>query len=256
MTRRPDASMSLLTDLQAGALEPEYLTTRHPRRGGPVLLVAVLLITVLVTFAVLQTTRGAGAAAEQRQDLLQRIADARERQSSLATRAAALDEEVRRLGQDALGDPAQRAEMDRLNVAIGAVAVTGPGIIVMVNDAPDAAGTKGLVLDGDITRLVNGLWLAGAEAISINGHRLTTQTAIRSAGAAITVDYVSLSPPYRVEVVGDPGSLQARFNETPGAAWWHFLTQNYGVTMTISQASADLELSADAGMTLRYAEKG
>lgn len=256
MATRPDASMSLLTDLQEGALEPEYRTTRHPRRGGPVLLVAVALIAVLLTLAVLQTTRGAGAAAEQRQDLLERITAARERQSLLEDRVAALDDDVRRLGQVGLGDPAQREELDELSVLIGAVAVTGPGIVVVVDDAPEASGTTGLVLDGDITRLVNGLWLAGAEAISINGRRLTTLTPIRAAGAAITVDYVSLSPPYRLDVIGDPGSLQARFNETPGAAWWHFLTQNYGVRMTISQAPTDLELPADAGMTLRHAEKG
>lgn len=256
MATRPDASMSLLTDLQEGALEPEYLTTRHRRRGGPVLLVTVLLLTVLLTVAVLQTTRGAGTAAEQRQDLLDRIAAARERQTALSDQAAELDAEVRRLGQEGLGDPAQREQLALLEESTGAVAVSGPGIIVVVDDAEDADGTAGLVLAGDITRLVNGLFVAGAEAISINGRRLTTLTPIRSAGAAITVDYVSLSPPYRLEVIGDPGSLQARFNETSGAAWWHFLTQNYGVSMNITQAENDLSVPADPGMNLRHAEQG
>ena len=36
--------------------------------------------------------------------------------------------------------------------------------------------------------LVNGLWQAGAEAISINGQRLTSTSAIRFAGQAILVD--------------------------------------------------------------------
>lgn len=256
MASRPDASMSLLTDLQEGALEPEYQTTTHPRRGGPTLLITVLLLAVLMTLAILQTTRGADANAEQRQDLLDRIGQARERQEELTQLVAALDEEVRELGRQGLVDPAQREELERVSLHTGSAPVTGPGIVLTVDDAPNAQGTAGMVLDGDLTRMVNGLYLAGAEAISINGRRLTTLTPIRSAGAAITVDYVSLTPPYRVEVIGDPGNLQARFNETPGAAWWHFLTQNYGVTMSITQSEVDLDLAADAGMTLRYAEKG
>ena len=256
MARRPDASMSLLTDLQEDALEPEYRTTTHRRRNGPAGLVALLLVGVLVTVAFLQTTRGSGDEAAQRSELLERIETARSRQAELTGSVAALDDEVRTLGQAALGDPAQVAELERLELVSGALAVTGPGIVVVVGDAPTTEATLGIILDADITRLVNGLWLAGAEAISINGIRLTTMTPIRSAGAAITVDYVSLSPPYRLEVIGDPSTLQARFNETPGAVWWHFLTDNYGVSMTITQADGDLTLAADTGMALRHAVPG
>ncbi len=248
--------MSLLTDLQEGALEPEYRTTTHRRSSRSVLIIAVALAALLITVAALQTTRGAGTAAAQREDLLERIAGAREQQRELADRAAGLDDEVRALQNAALGDPEQRAQLQELELAIGAGPVIGPGIVVVVNDAPAAEGTTGIILDGDIARLVNGLWQAGAEAISINDRRLTTLTPIRAAGAAITVDYVSLSPPYRLEVIGDASNLQARFNETPGAVWWHFLSQNYGITMTITQAEDDLLLPADAGMVLRHATTG
>ncbi|NHB83656.1 DUF881 domain-containing protein [Tessaracoccus sp. HDW20] len=168
--------MSLLTDVQDGALEPEYRTTTHRRRSPSVALLALLLVAVLVTLAFLQTTQGSGAAAEQRAELLDRIGTARQRQSDLTDAAASLDAEVRALGQEALGDPAQRAELERLELASGAGAVTGPGIVVVVDDATDAEGTKGIILASDVTRLVNGLWLAGAEAVSINGRRLTTLT--------------------------------------------------------------------------------
>ena len=254
--RRPDASMSLLTDLQEGALEPEYRAGTGAAPSRLRFAVSIALVAVLVTVALLQTTRGAGTAAAQRQELLDRVAVAEARQREVADQVAALDEEIGRLGQQALGDPDQRARLAELEQLTGAVAVEGPGIVVEVSDAPGADGTSGLVLDGDLTRLVNGLWIAGAEAISINGRRLTVLTPIRSAGAAITVDYVSLSPPYRLDVIGDPNRLQARFNETAAASWWHFLTQNYGVTMSISQADGDLSLPADSGMTLRHSAAG
>lgn len=248
--------MSLLTDLQEGALEPEYRTVGPTRPSRIRILVTVALLAVLVTVALLQTTRGAGTAAAQRQELLDRVAAAEAQQREVAANVAQLDQEIGTLGQLALGDPAQRARLTELEQHTGAVAVSGPGIVVQVSDAPGAADTSGTVLDGDLVRLVNGLWAAGAEAISINGKRLTVLTPIRSAGAAITVDYVSLSPPYRLEVIGDPARLPARFNETTGATWWHFLTQNYGVTMSISQADGDLTLPADSGMTLRHAAAG
>ena len=90
----------------------------------------------------------------------------------------------------------------------------------MVDDAPVGRRTtrRDRVLDIDLQVLANGLWQAGAEAVSINGHRLSDLTAIRSAGDAITVDYRSLTRPYRVEAIGDPRTLQARFVESAGGA--------------------------------------
>ena len=67
------------------------------------------------------------------------------------------------------------------------------------------------MLDIDLQILVNGLWESGAEAISINGHRLSNLTAIRGAGDAITVDYRSLTRPYQIEAIGDPRTLPASF---------------------------------------------
>lgn len=255
MSRRPDASMSLLNDLQAGALEPEYRTTTVARRHPVRLVVVFTVLAALLTVAVLQTTRSVDIAAEQRSELLARVDAARAEQDALEQEISLLDDEIRDLGAQSLGDPELRAELDRLEFASGATPATGPGMIVTVDDAPDATTAQGRVLDSDLSRLVNGLWQAGAEAVGINGRRMTVLTPIRSAGAAITVDYVSLSPPYRVEVIGNPDTLQARFNQTPGAAWWHMLVQNYGLSMSIAGADDDLTLPSDPGMTLRHAKR-
>ena len=101
---------------------------------------------------------------------------------------------------------------------------------------------------------MNGLRQAGAEAVAINGHRITTLTPIRSAGSAITVDYVSLNPPYVVEAIGDPSRLQARFVRTSAAVWWQYLHDNYGIAYELQTVNGDLRLPADPAMTLRYAE--
>ena len=67
----------------------------------------------------------------------------------------------------------------------------------------------------DLALLVNGLWRAGAEAIAINGQRLTARSAIRNSGAAINVNgRPPLSPPYVVTAIGDTKTLQADLLDT------------------------------------------
>jgi uncharacterized protein YlxW (UPF0749 family) len=102
--------------------------------------------------------------------------------------------------------------------------------------------------------LANGLWQAGAEAIDINGHRLSTLTAIRSAGDAITVDYRSLTRPYEVHAIGDPRTLQARFVESSGGSWWNELAQNRRMRYEIARRGR-VGLPADPGMVLRHAQR-
>src|SRR4029450_962631 len=100
------------------------------------------------------------------------------------------------------------------------------------------------VLDIDLQVLVNGLWEGGAEAISINGHRLSTVPAIRSAGDPITVDYRSLTRPYRVEAIGDVRTLQARFVESSAGAWWNDLAPNRRMRYEMNNGKK-LELPAE-----------
>jgi uncharacterized protein YlxW (UPF0749 family) len=76
---------------------------------------------------------------------------------------------------------------------------------------------------------VNGLWAAGAEAIAINGQRLTATTAIRNAGQAILVAYRPLQPPYVISAIGDPDTLPARFEDTVGGAYLRLIGQTYGI---------------------------
>jgi uncharacterized protein YlxW (UPF0749 family) len=140
-----------------------------------------------------------------------------------------------------------------LAVASGAAAVVGPGLVVTANDAPDAIpGAGGTIVDSDLQALVNGLWAAGAEAIALNGHRLTPMTAIRSAGQAITVDYRSLTPPYVVSAIGNPDTLPARFLETQGGQLWLGLRANFGI-MFQTRTADRLELPGQPHASLRWA---
>jgi uncharacterized protein YlxW (UPF0749 family) len=143
------------------------------------------------------------------------------------------------------------AEVARLEVLAGYTAVVGPGVVVTLDDAPDADRTDpsapGRVIDLDVQLAVDGLWEAGAEAVSVNDRRLTSTTAIRTAGAAILVDYRPLVPPYVVRAIGDPSTLDARFAATADAGELAAVSEQYGITFT---RSAEQELSLPAATSL------
>ncbi len=233
---------------------------RTPARGRWAAALVLVLAGSLFAVAGLQTNRAAPVAATERTELLARIADAETQQDALRSQVDDLTRQIDRLRSGALGDDgasrALEAQIGRLGPAVGQAPVTGPGLVVVVDDAPTGADdARDQVLDLDLQVLANGLWASGAEAVSINGHRLSALTAIRGAGDAITVDYRSLTRPYRVEAVGDPRTLQGRLAESAAGAWWNDLAQNRDMTYATSDADR-LVLDSDPGITLRYARYG
>jgi uncharacterized protein YlxW (UPF0749 family) len=88
-------------------------------------------------------------------------------------------------------------------VLAGTVPVTGPGLRITVQSSSGEVGTDQL-LNG-LEELRN----AGAEAIEINDDvRVVAQTGISdAAGTGLFVDGVRVSPPYVVDVIGNPETM-------------------------------------------------
>jgi uncharacterized protein YlxW (UPF0749 family) len=244
--RPPDESMSLLNNLLTHTLDEDYAPAAQRRResgeehtpAGAVGLMAVLVVFgLLIVTMVLQTNRAAPAVEEEREQLIVRIHEESEEVEALRQQADSLQAGVARLEDDVLSRSQTgqllQARRTRLGVISGTVPVTGPGIVITVDDAPDAVNQEeGQVLDTDLQKLVNALWVAGAEAVSIDNQRISSRTAIRGAGSAITVNYRSLTRPYVVRAIGDPDTLPARLLETEGGRAWLDLQVNFGVEFT------------------------
>ena len=256
--------MDLLNQIVRQPIDPDYALVaarqEPPTRSRVGVVVVAVLAGALLAVTVLQTTRAAPVAETERAELIDRVQAAQSGTDQLRSRLTATSAEIEELRAAALGGggaaQALEEQIHRLEPMVGAVPVTGPGLVIVVDDSP-AAGTdhRDQVLDVDLQMLVNGLWQAGAEAVAINGHRLSSLTAIRSAGDAITVDFRSLTRPYRVEAIGDPRTLPARFVETTGSAWWHELAQNRGMPYEVRDEES-LELAADPGLALRHVRAG
>lgn len=250
--------MRLLADLRRDSVDPDYARVARERgvgRSGLVLGVVTVAFGLMVGTAVSSTLRAAPVTVAERNDLITRVQAATSRQDALREQAGELTESTRALSEVVLpGGQGSAAALSReLEVLTGSLAVTGPGVLLVVDDAPEGSGGEaGRVVDLDLRQAVNSLWESGAEAIAINGHRLSVRSAIRSAGSAITVDYRSLSAPYRVEAIGDADAMIARFPRTRGGAWWASLRKNYDMRYELSPAG-ELRLPADPGLGVRHA---
>lgn len=260
---RKDASMDLLNQIRADAVDPEYAEVAArpapPRRDRRLLALSLTVLGILVTLSVVQTAESAPLAAEQRNHLVASVEAANERIAEQRASITALQEANERRQVDLLaGDQAAaqvQAEVTALAPRAGAVPVEGPGVVIVVDDSADVREDRlNEVLDGDLQLLANGLWRSGAEAIAINGHRITSVSAIRSAGDAITVNYRSLTRPYTITAIGDPATLSARFAESPEGRLWQSLNENYALRFDVQQRE-QVELPADPSLTLRHARR-
>ena len=124
-------------------------------------------------------------------------------------------------------EQATQARLQRLGGRTGFGAVSGPGIQVTVNSAPDSAPGQ-LVRDSDLTLLTDALWASGAEAISVNGQRLTALGAFRNVGIGILVNSQPISPPYVFDVVGNPDTMPASLLSSSIGEKWYALKNSLG----------------------------
>ncbi|WP_432557532.1 DUF881 domain-containing protein [Granulicoccus sp. GXG6511] len=256
--------MDLLNDILRNPMDPDYRAIaegrRIPRPASKIsMLIIALLIGAMFTLSAVQTTRSAPAAATEREHLIRQARDQEREQETLRNDIEQLrtDSANQRAGLLADSEDARlaQAEIERLAPGAGEIPVIGPGLVIVVDDAPAVRDDKlNRVLDKDLQMMVNALWFAGAEAVAINGHRVSGLTAIRSAGDAVTVNYRSLTRPYRVEAIGDPQTLAARFADSPGGQAWQALAQNYQMRFDIAQAD-QLQLRADPSLALKHARR-
>jgi uncharacterized protein YlxW (UPF0749 family) len=260
--------MSLLTEVIRNPLDPGYQAaadrrarTGQPRRSpGSTVAITLLAVVlgVVVTWSVIELRAPQPDAVAARQVLAEQIVERSAEVEQLRAQSTELTGQIAVLQQEALSD-ADSPLLDRLaedSLRAGTTAVTGDGLRITLTDAPVVDGEEdpdSRVRDSDLQIVVNGLWASGAEAIAVNGERLSSTTAIRTAGDAILVDVVPLVGPYTVEAIGDPQDLQTRLARTSAGQLLAVLQSTYGIRTQIT-SQQDLELPGGPTVTLRSAE--
>ncbi len=251
--RDPAASMALLRELVNDDAAQEYAEA-HRRHAGSrpsagsraLLLLSVALASGLLVTALVQNRAVAPEKELARQQLVERAQAAQAEVERLEAEVETTRQELAAaqevlLSQSAEGN-ALADRIARLETQAGYTAVQGPGLVVTLDNAPGAVASDpedpGRVLDQDVVAAVNGVWLSGAEAVAVNGVRLTSTTAIRAAGQAILVDFRPLVPPYRVEAIGDPAAMARAFAASASALELAQVSEQYGIRVTTEQSQA------------------
>ena len=199
---------ALLLDLVNEHLDPGYAAAAR-RRGNdhrarwydrPAVILGCLLAGFVLVLGYLHAHRSAPAAAKAHTALVTRVRAAQSVASGLATQLSGVQSSLAR-AQDSALPAAGAAGVQRDRIALGEVAVSGPGMTVTLGEpkavSSRSAGRGGrprsratnILTDRDVRSVVNEFWADGAEAIAVNGIRLTPTTAIRFAGEAVLVDF-------------------------------------------------------------------
>jgi len=270
--------MSLLTNVMDHSLDDGYAEAAARKKaagagGMPKTLRAkfglaagLVLAALVVTVGAAQARVAAPVVAKEREELIDRIDRETAAADKLEGSVDKLRDDVSARQREALKKSGGGDKSELVGILSGAVEVHGPGVRLVVNDAKEATSggngdprettdfsDTGRVRDRDMQRVVNGLWESGAEAISINGQRLTALSAIRAAGDAILVDNKPLVPPYTVLAVGNGKQLSTRFQNSADGLYLHALQENYGIRTSISVEDA-LRLPAAPSVIVRTAQ--
>ena len=169
-----------------------------------------------------------------------RAEDARVRR--LRSEIRLLQAEVAGVGTLSAEVQALRAEARELAAMAGAAPIEGPGLVVTLDDSSARRSPTGdpndlIVHEGDIQTVVNALWASGAEAVGINGERLTSTSAVRCAGNTLLLHGTLHSPPYRIAAIGDPTTLTAALGEQPGVSQLSEAVEAFGLGLEVDEGT-------------------
>ena len=187
--------------------------------------------------------------------LRQERAERRALETQVADLTRRLSEFERSTAERRSTTEAMEHELDNLRIAAGLVPLVGPGVSVVVDaaQAPMVGHALPAVQYVDLASIVNELWAAGAEAVAVSGVRITATTGYSEVGGTILADRRRLAPPYTIEAIGDPATLQGALQirggvieglRTLGLAIT--ITRKAGVTLPAAQAVPAFRLARPA----------
>jgi uncharacterized protein YlxW (UPF0749 family) len=244
-------------DAAARRAAGHHRTGARKRMTGGLSLITAGLIGFLLVVGYQQTVADEPGRSEARETLANQVEKRRHQTETLQARADQLADQVSELRERELGGAAV-AGIGDLEAATGLAPVHGSGAKIRLADGPTSVDpvtgerrTDGQVKDTDLQVAANALWSAGAEAIAINGQRLTATSTIRQAGEAILVDTRPVNTPYEVVAIG-PDDLAKDFRDGDAGHFFRTLSASFGLSFESSKVR-NVTLNAAPELKLRSA---
>lgn len=144
-------------------------------------------------------------------------------------------------------------EVETLRTALGLKAMQGPGVTVRLDDpqVQVRGGPPVVVTYQDVVSVINELWAAGAEAIAINGQRITATTGFSQVGGTVVVNLQRLNQPFVIAAIGDPATLEGALNIRGGMVEG---LRALGLRITIKRQERLVVPASKTSTTFEYAQ--
>lgn len=185
------------------------------------------------------------------EELVRQLEQVEKERAALAKDLEKARQQVRDLSsaQDQYSVLAEQLEHAQLQA--GLLPISGPGVTVTMADStrpvlPGENPNFFIIHDEDLLRVVNELLLGGAEAIAINGQRLTSRSEIHCAGPVVIINKVRTSVPIVIQAIGPADELERSIMMKGGPA--ESLLE-WGIAVT-SRKEQKLLLPAYTGSTV------
>lgn len=246
--RPDDASVDIDEDRSQATTDPSIQDvrsdSRHPRLARSASVIVMALAGLMMTTAAINS-RGHDLRPERDTDMATLVRSQASHNAALQKEAAGLRAQVEDLSK-ANQTPGVTSSVissaSALAPSVGLEAVSGKVLRVTLDDAPLSENPDGVdanmlvVHQQDIQMVVNTLWSGGAEAMTIQGQRVISTTAVKCVGNTVVLHGVAYAPPYVIEAIGDLNAMQKALDTSEAVRIYKEYVSAYQLGWSVERA--------------------
>ena len=246
--RPDDASVDIDEDRSQATTDPSIQDvrsdSRHPRLARSATVIVMAVAGLMMTTAAINS-RGHDLRPERDTDMATLVRSQASHNAALQKEAAGLRAQVEDLSK-ANQTPGVTSSVissaSALAPSVGLGAVSGKALRVTLDDAPLSENPDGVdanmlvVHQQDIQMVVNTLWSGGAEAMTIQGQRVISTTAVKCVGNTVVLHGVAYAPPYVIEAIGDLNAMQKALDTSEAVRIYKEYVSAYQLGWSVERA--------------------
>jgi len=153
------------------------------------------------------------------------------------------------------------AQVEDLRAHAGLTRLHGPGEVVTLGDGKpnpsSVANTNYLVTFQDVQDVINLLYQGGAEAVAVNGRRMSPASRIAGQGEAVVIDQgPPLQSPFSIAAIGNRGEMETLLADPSSLGDLKSRQRDFALQLAW-QGNGDLKLPAyDSSLDVSFANGG
>jgi uncharacterized protein YlxW (UPF0749 family) len=180
------------------------------------------------------------------------LADVQKQVQALTDEAASRD--------SAVAAAKHTGDVGALSAAL--VALSGPGMVITLNDAPtrpdgvlppNARPDDLVIHQSDVQAVVNAVWAAGADGVAVMDQRLIATSAVRCVGNTLLLQGRTYSPPFVITAIGNVDAVRAQLAASPQVAVLQEAVDAFGLTFDVSPRARVTLPAYEGSLDLQYA---